>query len=257
MNGLAPAVVQRGSRLAGRLLDLVLPPRCLACGVTVDRQGSLCGRCWQEVLFITPPFCRQCGYPLPHSAVPDPLCAACLAEPPSFARMRSALRYEGAGRRLILRFKHAERIEGVATFARWMAEAGDDVLAEADILAPVPLHRWRLLGRGYNQSALLARAVARLAGRPCVPDLLERHRATASQQRLGARARRENVTPAAFRPHRRHRQRIAEARILLVDDVFTTGATLEACAKVLLRAGAARVDALTLARVVRNEAHPI
>ncbi len=253
----APVLAKQGGVLAGRLLDLLLPPRCLACGVTVDRQGSLCGRCWQEVLFITPPFCRQCGYPLPHSAVPDPLCAACLAEPPSFTHMRSALRYEGAGRRLILRFKHAERIEGVATFAGWMAEAANDILAEADILAPVPLHRWRLLRRGYNQAALLARAVARLAGRVHLPDLLERHRATASQQRLGARARRENVTPAAFRPHRRHARRIAGARILLVDDVFTTGATLEACAKVLLRAGAAQIDALTLARVVRNEAHPI
>ncbi len=171
--------------------------------------------------------------------------------------MRTALRYEAAGRRLILRFKHAERIEGVATFAGWMAEAAADLLSEAEVLVPVPLHRWRLLRRGYNQAALLARAVARLAGRPCVPDLLERHRPTASQQRLSARARRENVTPAAFRVHRRHRGRIAGARILLVDDVFTTGATLDACAKVLQRAGAARVDALTLARVVRDEAHPI
>ncbi len=223
----------------------------------VDRQGSLCGTCWQEVLFVTPPFCRQCGHPLPHSAVIEPLCAACLTEPPSFERMRTALRYEAAGRRLILRFKHAERIEGVATFAGWMVEAATDLLPETDVLVPVPLHRWRLLRRGYNQAALLARAVARLARRPCVPDLLERHRPTPSQQRLSARARRENVTPAAFRPHRRHRDRIPGARILLVDDVFTTGSTLDACAKVLRRAGAARVDALTLARVVRDEAHPI
>ncbi len=247
----------RGRMLVGRMLDLLLPPRCLACGVIVDRQGGLCGTCWRDVLFVTPPFCRRCGYPLPHTAVLEPLCAACLAEPPSFERMRAALRYEAAGRRLVLRFKHAERIEGVATFARWMAEAAADILPGADLLAPVPLHRWRLLRRGYNQAALLARAVARRAGKPAVPDLLERHRPTASQQRLSARARRENVTPAAFRPHPRHGRRIAGARVLLVDDVFTTGSTLEACAKVLLRAGAARVDALVLARVVRDEAHPI
>ncbi len=257
MHSTAEGILAHGRSWGTRLLDLVLPPRCLACGVIVDHQGSLCGRCWHEVLFITPPFCRQCGYPLPHSAVVDPLCAACVAEPPTFARMRAALRYEAAGRRLILRFKHAERIEGVTTFAGWMAEAAADVLAETDIVTPVPLHRWRLLKRGYNQSALLARAVARLAGRPCVPDLLERHRATASQQRLSARARRENVTAAAFRPHRRHQDRIAGARILLIDDVFTTGSTLEACARVLLRGGAVQVDALTLARVVRDEAHPI
>ena len=152
----------------------------------------------------------------------------------------------------MLAFKRGARFEGVPSFGRWLARAGAELLHDADMVLPVPLHRWRLLARGYNQSAVLARAVAREAGRPWLPDALLRTRATTSQQGLSATALRENITPAAFRVRRKALPRVEGAKVLLVDDVLTTGSTLEACCAVLKRHGAARVDALTLARVVRD-----
>ena len=179
----------------------------------------------------------------------------CAAEPPAFDRGRAALRYDGNSSRLILGFKRGGRLDGVALFARWMAQAGEELLADTDLIVPVPLHRWRLLRRGFNQSAVLAQRIAGLSSGPGRRRVLQRHRATASQQGLSAAAREQNITPRAFRVARP--ERVAGARVLLVDDVLTTGATLTACASVLRRAGAERVDVLTLARVVRDEALPI
>lgn len=180
-----------------------------------------------------------------------------MREPLPLTRIRSALRYEGVARQMILRFKHAARSEGVAVFADWMVEAGRELLTDCDLILPVPVHWRRLVARGFNQSALLARAIARRSGRPAAVDLLRKVRPTASQQGLSALARRENVTAAVFAVSGRYAPIVRDARVLLIDDVLTTGATLAACARVLERAGAARVDALTLARVVRDDAHPI
>ncbi|GBD44745.1 Adenine phosphoribosyltransferase [bacterium HR40] len=238
-------------------LDVLLPPRCPGCGTVVEAQGRMCGRCFGDMAFIVAPLCRACGFPLPHAAAGEPLCGACAREPLPLERVRSAIRYEGVGRRLILRFKHGGRTDGLGLFAEWMVEAGRPLLAESDLIVPVPLHRRRLFVRGFNQSALLARAVAARSGVPAVVDLLRKIRPTLSQQGLSAAARRENVTPAAFAVDRRRASLVVGARVLLIDDVFTTGTTLAACARVLERAGAARVEALTLARVVRDEAHPI
>jgi ComF family protein len=155
----------------------------------------------------------------------------------------------------VLAFKRGGRLEGLPQFARWLVQVGEELLAETDLILPVPLHRWRLLHRGFNQSALLAQAVAKRSGLDWSPAVLERRRATSSQQGLSAAERRENITAAAFRVRRP--ERVADRRVLLVDDVLTTGATLEACAAVLRRCGASRVDALTLARVAKPEGIPI
>jgi ComF family protein len=239
------------------VLDLLLPPRCLACGLPVEAQGGLCARCWRGLTFLGPPWCRTCGYPLPHALPEAPLCGRCATSAPTYARARAALRYDDGSRRLILAFKHADRTDVARPFGRWLAQAGTELVADAELVAPVPLHRWRLLRRGCNQAAVLAHALARESALVLVPDLVQRVRATPSQQGLSAAGRSENVTSGAFRVPRRHQARLAGRRILLIDDVLTTGATATACARVLERAGAAAVDVLTLARVVRDQAHPI
>jgi ComF family protein len=238
-----------------RLLDIVLPPRCLKCAATVDANGALCARCWSEVGFLAQPHCAACGLPFEFDLGADALCGACAREPPVFERARAAFRYEDASKDLILRFKHADRTDSAPAFARWMARAGAALLAEADLIAPVPLHWMRLFVRRYNQAALLTSALARLSGKPAVNDLLVRRRRAPSQGGLGAAARRRNVA-GAFAVHPRHRDLVEDRRVLLVDDVLTTGATVSACAAVLLRAGARAVDVLTLARVARSGGQP-
>lgn len=250
-NRLKPAFLRAG----GWLLDLVLPPRCPACGIEVTAAAGLCAGCWSRLQLLAPPWCRSCGHPMPAAHAERPLCQRCALAPPVLDRARAALRYDATSARLVLGFKRGGRLDGLPQFGRWMAQAGEELLAEAELLLPVPLHRWRLAQRGFNQSALLAREIGRLVGLPWAPGLLERHRATTSQQGLGAEERLENITAAAFRVRRP--ERLAGRRVVLIDDVLTTGATLTACAIVLRRAGAAQVDALALARVVTAERAPI
>lgn len=237
------------ARLAAAALDAVLPPLCLICDEIVATPG-LCGACWVRLRWIAPPLCSACGSPFELGGVGPRRCVACSAGPSPLARTRAALRYDAHSRELALRFKHADRLHAAPCLAAWMAAAGAEILAEADIVAPVPLHWTRLAWRRHNQAALLAKLVARSAERRCVPDLLLRRRRTPPQGDLGPEARRRNVA-GAFAVARRHRALLAGQRVLLVDDVFTTGATLMACATSLTRAGAARVDALTLLRVVK------
>ncbi len=241
------SIVRRGTSL---VLDALLPHRCLSCGTLVEAAGVLCPECWLGIEMLGPPQCDACGLPFEYDMGEGTVCGACARERPPFERARAALLYNERSRDLVLAFKHADRTEGAATFARWMIRAGEDLVAGADIVVPVPLHWSRLFARRYNQAALLAQAIGREAGIEAGVDVLVRRRRTPSQGRLGRSARRRNVTGAFAVPPRR-RSVIADRRVLLVDDVMTTGATVAACAKVLLRAGAASVDVLTMARVVR------
>ena len=245
----APSVFLVPGRLFRGLIDLLLPPRCLACGTVVSAPGTLCPACWGRVRFLGPPCCACCGHPFEIGLGPDALCPACLRERPRYGRARAVFLYDEGSRALILRFKHADHTGSARYFARWMARAGSELIENADLLVPVPLHRWRLLARRYNQSALLAHALSRLCGVPVAADALTRRRDTPSQGKGGRDWRRRNVR-GAFAVQRP--DMIAGRRILLIDDVQTSGATLEECARVLLDSGAGSVDVLTLARAERD-----
>jgi ComF family protein len=237
--------------LGGRFLDVVLPPLCLSCGAMVDQANGLCPQCWAAQSFIAPPFCQRCGTPL-HSDHPiaELTCSVCFARPPRYGRARAVLQYGDAARKMILGFKHADRTQAAPAFANWMVRAGAELLGEADVIAPVPLHYRRLLYRKYNQAAMLAVGIAKRANKPVVVDLLKRLRATPSQAGLNARERRRNVARSiSVNPARAAKLR--GKNVLLIDDVLTTGATVDACTRVLKAAGARGVDVLTLARVVR------
>lgn len=252
--GLIPAQIARFGAWAGaaglsRLADLALPPLCLGCGRGLDMHAALCGNCWAGIDFIEPPFCAVTGLPFAYEAGEGAVSAAAIANPPTYARARAVMRYNEGSTKLIHRFKYNDRMEAAPAFARWLARAGAEFLAEADLVAPVPLHTRRLFARRFNQSAELSRAVARLSGIACEPGLLLRVRATRPQVGLSGDARRRNVA-GAFRLAADAVPLVRDRHIVLVDDVMTTGATVEACARVLVAAGAAEVSVLCLARVV-------
>lgn len=230
-------------------LDALLPPLCLSCGEVVAEPGSLCPACWESVSFLGDPQCSACGEPFEYEIGTGSLCGRCTQNAPPWGRARAVFRYDDGAKALILRFKHADRIEGAPAFARWMARAGAELLDQCDVIVPVPLHRWRLLARRYNQAALLAQHLSRLSGRSVEPEALIRLRSTASMGHLKRDERRKNVKNA-FILADRLRPAIEGSAVLLVDDVLTTGATVGECARVLLGGGARSVDVLTLGRVV-------
>ncbi len=231
--------------------DVAVPPQCLGCRAIVEAPDTLCGTCWAQLRMIGPAVCDACGLPFPFEQ--DAMwCGACIAREPPFARARSAVAYNDGSRNLILAFKHADRPEAAKLFARWMAAAAPQLLADADMMVPVPLDRRRLFQRRYNQAALLAQRLERLTGCPTLVDGVERIKPSPPLgKRMSPTERRRNVA-GAFRVRDAAQAAFKGKRILVVDDVYTTGATAWAMARCLKRAGVGAVDILTVARVVRD-----
>jgi ComF family protein len=251
MGAIFDSPIQIPRRIGRAALDLLFPPLCIICRETVREPGSLCPDCWQTISFLDGPCCVACGLPFEFDVGVGTLCATCLAHPPAFDRARSVMRYDEHSRDPILALKHADRHDVAPAFARWLARTGADLVAAADVIVPVPLHRWRLWSRRYNQSAVLARALARTTGKTFDPLSLIRIRGTPSQGEMAsAKARRRNVR-GAFKVDPARVARVKGRNILLIDDVLTTGATVDACARALKRGGAKSVSVLTVARVVR------
>lgn len=235
-----------------KALRLVYPPRCVSCGDLVERDFALCPRCWGEMAFLSGLVCDSCGLPLPGVSSDGPeYCDACLAHPPPWSRGRAALAYRERGRALVLALKRGDRTDLARPAAQWMLRAARPILQPGLLVAPVPLHRWRLLARRYNQAALLSQHVA--AGVPAEhrADLLIRRRRTESQEGKSRDARFANLDGAiAVAP--RHAACLRGRQVLLVDDVMTSGATLAAAAEACRAAGAREVRVLVLARVAKD-----
>jgi ComF family protein len=227
--------------------DLILPAVCVSCSALITRHNLLCPECWSSLRLITPPLCNRLGFPLPGYEGEGPhISMQALANPPVFSRARAAAHYGGIMRRLIVRFKFEDKHEPLPLFIKLMREAGRELLAGGGLLVPVPLHRLRLLQRRFNQSALLAKGLSRASGVPVSVMALQRTRRTAAQVGLTQEARRANVA-RAFSVKPGALKWLQGQNVILIDDVITTGATANACAETLLKAGAARVDVLAIA----------
>ena len=238
-------------RAAAALVDLLLPPRCPGCGMIVAGQDRFCSDCWSQLDFLVPPACACCDLPLPSETGPAALCGGCIASPPPFARAVAPLAYGDMARGVVMRLKYGRRIGAARLMADLMAmRLGDRDTAEGPpLLVPVPLHRWRIWSRGFNQSALIARHLGERFDWPVDVDALVRIRRTVPLRGLGKQARAKEVSNAFAVPPDA-RERIAGRSVLLVDDVFTSGATAGACARALKRGGASRVEVIAFARVL-------
>ena len=229
------------------LLDFLFPPQCLICNTVVPAHGTLCLTCWQQVGFITDPYCACCGQPFEFALGKDMMCGDCLRERPVYGRARAVFRYNEHSRALVTKLKYADQTHLCAVYGGWLANFGKELVAVSDLIVPVPLHYWRFVGRRYNQSALLAQALARHCGLPVLPDGLKRIRATRPQPGLTRKQRWQNVQGAFAMPPR-HASSIKGKSILLIDDVMTTASTINECTKTLLDNGALQVNVMTLAK---------
>lgn len=246
---------QRHRRGPG-LASIIWPQRSLLTHRELPGPGALEPELWAKLHFLSDPLCARCGTPFEIAVDPDQVCAACIAHPPLYDRARAALVYGDISRDLVLGLKYQGRRDGLSVLGGWMANAGRDLLADADLIVPVPLHYFRLIRRGFNQSAWLAAAIARESGVRLSVDALKRIKSTPIQGGLSAEGRRRNVQ-GAFKVRPSRDKLVRGRRVLLVDDVLTTGATAEACTRALRRAGAACVDVVTLARVAGPRTVPI
>jgi ComF family protein len=236
-------------------LDIALPTLCVACREPVDGEG-VCAECWAKLSFIEPPYCPRLGIPFVYDPGPELLSMEAIANPPAFARARAAVRYDDVARSLVHALKYQDRTDLAPTMGRWMARAGRELLKDADVLIPVPLHWRRGWSRRYNQSGALARVIERHSGVPLASEALRRVRRTEQQIGLSRTQRASNVQ-GAFKVAPERNGDVAGRRVILIDDVLTSGATIDACARALLRAKAASVDVLVFARVVDSHKTPI
>ncbi len=235
--------------------DVALPRLCASCREPVSGAG-LCPACWAKLSFIAPPYCERLGIPFTYDPGPGILSMEAIADPPAYHRARAAVRYDAIARTIVHAFKYGDRLDLAPTMGRWMATAGAALLREADALVPVPLHWRRQWARRFNQSALLAETIAAASAVPLTLRALKRIRATPQQVGLARAARAQNLQ-GAFRVTPEGKPEVVGRRLILIDDVLTSGATMDACARALLRAGAAQVDALVFARVVAGARNPI
>lgn len=247
-----PPHLAEGKGFFQNLLDLLLPPRCLGTGEIVDAQGMVTPALWSQLGFIDTPYCQTCGLPFAFATPDSTLCASCIDDEPVFDTARAAVVYDDTSRQMILDFKYGDRLHAVDTFMPWMLRAGAGMLAETDIILPVPLHRKRLWQRRFNQSALLAQKLARHSQKTYLAEGLIRSRYTIPQKGLSRKERHLNVKNA-FAVPAPQAQKIQGKNVMIVDDVFTSGATLNECARILKKSGAAKVFVLTIARVTREE----
>jgi ComF family protein len=243
------------SHAAKLALDVALPTLCVACREPVDGDG-VCAQCWAKLSFIAPPYCPRLGIPFVYDPGPGMLSMEAIADPPAYARARAAVRYDDVARTLVHALKYQDRTDLAPAMGRWMARAGRELLAEADALVPVPLHWRRGWSRRYNQSGALARSIERQSGVRVISEALRRVRPT--QQQIGlSRSQRASNVQGAFKVAADRSGDIAGRRVILIDDVLTSGATVDTCARALLRAKAASVDVLVFARVVDTHKSPI
>ncbi len=234
---------------------MLFPPVCAGCRRQVSQPGVLCGACWPKLRLLERPWCPVMGTPFVHDMGEGFLSAEAIADPPPFERARAAAAYSGVAGRMVQGLKYHDRTDLAPWMARWMARAGAELVQDADLVVPVPLHWQRFFARKFNQSAELARALSGLTGLPFSPSALKRVKGTRRQVGLERSQREENVR-AAFRVPAEAEIEIAGRRVLLVDDVYTTGATVRAAAKALKKGGAGAVDVLTFARVLPGDFRP-
>lgn len=236
------------------VLDIALPTLCVSCREPVAGEG-VCAECWAKLSFIAPPYCPRLGIPFVYDPGPELLSMEAIANPPAYSRARAAVRYDDVARTLVHALKYQDRTDLAPTMGRWMARAGKELLGDADVLVPVPLHWQRGWSRRYNQSAALAKVISRQSG-VRMASALRRIRAT--EQQIGlSRAQRASNVQGAFKVADERKADIQGRRVILIDDVLTSGATVTACARALLRAKAAQVDVLVFARVVDSHRAPI